>query len=231
MIGGQRVLAVVAARGGSKGVPRKNVLPVAGRPLLAWSLQAARESRYVDRVIVSSEDAEILALAGSFGADVPFTRPPELARDDTPGIEPVLHAVSALQGFDIVVLLQPTSPLRTSSDVDACLERLEASAAPSCVSVCEAECHPYLTYGLSDGGALRGFVTDRSVSNLRRQEFPFACRLNGAVYAARISWLVAARSFVSAGTVGYVMPQERSLDIDTREDMALAEVALSGMSS
>lgn len=226
MIAGEKVLAVVAARGGSKGVPRKNLREIAGKPLIAWSVLAACASRCVDRTVVSSDDDEIISAAQRYGADAPFKRPPELARDDTPGVEPVLHAVQMLEGYGIVVLLQPTSPLRTTADIDACIEQLAASDADACVSVCEAECHPYLVYERLADGALRSFVADRSVGNTRRQDFPPAFRLNGAVYAARTARLLRSRSFVTPATLGYLMPAARSLDIDTVEDLALADAAL-----
>lgn len=227
MIAHQQVLAIIAARGGSKGIPRKNVQPVAGRPLIAWTIDAARQSRYVDRLIASSDDDEIIATARAHGCEVPFVRPAEFARDDTPGIEPVLHALGVLPGYDVVVLLQPTSPLRTAQDVDSCIEQLVESGAPSCVSMCAAECHPFLTYQRAPDGALRSFVADRPVANMRRQDFPAAWRLNGAVYAAKVTWLEQLRTFVAGGTVGYVMPASRSLDIDTHEDLAAAHATLS----
>jgi CMP-N,N'-diacetyllegionaminic acid synthase len=227
VIAQQKVLGVIAARGGSKGIPRKNLQPVAGKPLIAWTIEAARQSRYLDRVVASSDDEEIIATALAHGCEAPFVRPQELARDDTPGIQPVLHAVSVLPGYDMVVLLQPTSPLRTAQDVDSCLELLVHSGAPSCVSLCEAECHPFLTYEQAPDGTLRSFVPGRSVANMRRQDFPAAWRLNGAVYAARIVWLQQSLAFAAAGTVGYAMPSSRSLDIDTREDLAAAHAALS----
>lgn len=229
MIAEQKVLAVISARGGSKGVPRKNIREVAGRPLLAWSVLAALASRYVDRTIVSSDDDEIIAAARDCGAEVPFKRPPELARDDTPGVEPVLHALRVLSGFGIVVLLQPTSPLRTADDIDSCIEQLAASDADACVSVCEAECHPYLAYERLADGRLQSFFAEKSVGDMRRQDFPVAFRLNGAVYAARAAQLIRTRTFIGAHTVGYRMPAARSLDIDTFEDLALADAALRGM--
>jgi CMP-N,N'-diacetyllegionaminic acid synthase len=225
VIAAHRVLAIIAARGGSKGIPRKNLRQVAGKPLIAWSIEAARAARYVDRVITSSDDDAIVDTARKLGCDVPFVRPADLARDDTPGIEPVLHALSILPDYDIVVLLQPTSPLRTAQDIDACVEQLVTAGAPSCVSICEAETHPYLTYERTSDGSLRSFVT-AEVANMRRQDFPPAWRLNGAVYAARVAWLIGSRSFLNAATIGYPMPAARSLDIDTAEDLAAADAAL-----
>ncbi len=114
MIAGKTVLAIIPARGGSKGVPRKNIRLLAGKPLIVWTIDEAKKSKYIDRFILSSEDDEIIKIAREYGCEVPFKRPIELAQDDTPGIEPVIHAINTLEDkYDYVVLLQPTSPLRT----------------------------------------------------------------------------------------------------------------------
>lgn len=227
MIGGLKVLAVIPARGGSKGIARKNLRVVGGEPLIYWSIAAAHASVYIDRTILSSEDPEIIEVAKSKGCDVPFIRPTELAQDTSEGVAPVLHALELVLGYDLVVLLQPTSPLRLAADIDSCLEKLIERGGSSCVSISEAECHPYLAFHKAIDDRLRHFVPDRDISNLRRQDFPPAWRLNGAVYAARVSHLEMNRSFISRETVGYVMPSERSLDIDTLEDLALADQQLS----
>jgi len=220
------VLAVMPARGGSKGVSRKNIRPVAGRPLLAWTLDAARGSRYIDRAVLSSEDEEIMQVARDLGCEVPFRRPTELARDDTPGIDPVLHAIGVLPGYQVIVVLQPTSPLRLAADIDACLERLVATGAPACVSVREAIDHPYWCYGTDPHGRLHPFVTPSDGAYARRQQLPRALSLNGAVYVARTTWLLTSRNFLTAETVGVEMPLSRSLDIDTDADLGVAEASL-----
>jgi CMP-N,N'-diacetyllegionaminic acid synthase len=131
MIGERKVLGLIPARGGSKGVARKNIREVRGKPLIAWTIEEARRSIYLDRLVLSSEDTEIMEIARSFGCEVPFRRPEELAADDTPGIDPVLHALRELPGFDYVALLQPTSPLRTAEDIDGCIERCVAKRRAS----------------------------------------------------------------------------------------------------
>src|SRR5690349_17373855 len=133
MIGSMKVLAIVPARGGSKRVPGKNVRVVGGKPLIAWTLDGARASRYIDHLAVSSEDKGVLDLAARLGCDTPLQRPAALAADDTPGVDPVLHAVRELPGYDLVVLLQPTSPLRRPADIDACIEKCAAAGAKACV--------------------------------------------------------------------------------------------------
>ena len=134
MIDGRSVLAIIPARGGSKGVPRKNIRPLGGKPLIAWTIEAAHRSAWIDRLILSSEDQEIIDTACAWGCDVPFVRPAELARDCTPGIDPVLHALKQLPSFDLVVLLQPTSPLRSAADIDRCIERCQRGGAPAAVT-------------------------------------------------------------------------------------------------
>lgn len=219
-------LAIIPARGGSKGVPRKNLHMVAGKPLLAWTVEAAKKSRYIDRLILSSEDAEIIAAALSLGCEVPFVRPVELARDDTPGIEPVLHALQVLpEKYEYVVLLQPTSPLRRAEDIDACIARCVEQEAVACVSVTEATQHPYWMYQLVQEGFLRPFLPQEKVP-VRRQDLSPVYALNGAVYVARCDWLQEKRTFLSEETVAYVMPPERSIDVDSMYDLLLAEFLL-----
>lgn len=222
MIGDRSVLAVVPARGGSKGVPGKNVRPLAGKPLIAWTIDEARRSALIDRLVVSSDDEGILAVARDRGAETPFVRPAALAQDDTPGVLPVLHALEMLPGFDIVVLLQPTSPLRSVADIDECLRVLAANGG-SVTTVTENAKSPYWTYRLGDGDRLQPILTDGG-DVVRRQDAPRTYALNGAVYAVDVDWLLAERLMVKAGlTVGVRMPHERSVDIDTELDLAWAE--------
>jgi len=216
VIGAQKVLAVIPARGGSKGLPGKNILPVQGRPLLAWTADAARAARLLDRVVVSSDADAILAAAHACGVEA-LRRPAELATDTATTIDVVLHALDACPGHDVVVVLQPTSPLRTAADIDGALQRFTASGAPACVSVCEAEQSPYWMYRLGDAQTLLPIV-DAAAEATRRQDLPAVYVLNGAVYVADAAWLRTTRAFVAAGTVAHVMPVERSLDIDTARD-------------
>lgn len=226
MIESSTVLAIITARGGSKGLPRKNVLPVAAKPLIAWTVEAARQSRYIDRLILSSEDQEIIDTACACGCEAPFRRPESLAKDDTPSIEPVLHAIAALQpNYDYIVLLQPTSPLRTAADIDGCIETCIRSGADSCVSVMEVAKSPYWMYSLAEDKQLRPLLGDKPFP-ARRQDLPKAYVLNGAVYVARREWLLRRQAFVGEGTVAYVMPEDRSLDIDKKTDLELAEYYL-----
>lgn len=218
MIAGKSVLGLIPARGGSKGVPRKNIRDVAGKPLIAWTIEEARKSKYIDRLILSSEDADIIKVAREWGCDVPFVRPQNLADDTTPGIDPVLHALDILPGYDIVVLLQPTSPLRSVADIDNCIEQCVALKACSCVSVCEADKSPYWMFRLDESRRMTP-VIDSVSRDSRRQELPKVYALNGAVYVSRAKCLQENKTFVTGKTVAYIMPKERSIDIDTEIDL------------
>ncbi|MFZ5633348.1 MAG: cytidylyltransferase domain-containing protein [Bacillota bacterium] len=224
MIDGKRILAVIPARGGSKGIPRKNIRIVAGKPLIAWTIVEARKSKYIDRMILSSDDKEIISVAESWGCEAPFVRPAELAQDDTPGIEPVLHAIQTLPAYDYdyVVLLQPTSPLRTVSDIDGCIEYCLKQRANACVTVTEQDKSPYWMFTLDYYGRIHSLICTEK-KNLRRQDLPVVYSLNGAVYIARIKWLLENKSFTSDETLAYVMPCERALDIDTEYHLRIFE--------
>lgn len=226
MIGGRSVLAVITARGGSKGLPRKNLAPFRGAPLIAWTIRAAQASPGIDRLILSSDDAEIIETARSLGCEAPFQRASELAGDTAASIDVLLDAADRVPGYDIVVLLQPTSPLRTADDIEATLTVMAETGAPGAVSVSEAPCHPYLIFGRDAAGRLSPFVEKPVGLGWRRQDLPPAYRVNGAVYAADLAWLRAERTLCKAGeTAAYEMPVQRSIDIDTLEDLQAAERA------
>lgn len=222
---GVRALGVIPARGGSKGVPGKNIRVVAGRPLIAYTIDAARGSKLLTHVIVSTEDRRISEVARAHGVEV-LDRPVELAADDTPGVLPVLHALERYPGYDYVVLLQPTSPLRSTDDIDGALRECIQARAPACVSVCESAEQPYWMYHLDAQRRMRSVLSDPARTGVRRQDLPPVYILNGAVYVARCDWLAVARAFVSAETRAYVMPAERSHDIDTDTDLLAAEQVL-----
>lgn len=219
MIDGKSVLAIITARGGSKGVPGKNIMMIGGRPLMQWSIDAARAARYVDRLILSSDDAAIIEVARKGGCDVPFVRDPALATDTASSVDVIADALQRVPGYDIVVLLQPTSPLRTAKDIDGTIALLMNSNAPACVSVRESEEHPYWTFKLGIDGKLTRFAEPDGGAPQRRQDLPQAWCLNGAVYAANVEWFLRNRTFLSPETVAFPMPAERSVDVDTFEDI------------
>ncbi|MFN3930115.1 MAG: cytidylyltransferase domain-containing protein [Brevundimonas sp.] len=218
------MLAVITARGGSRGLPRKNVLPFRGRPLIGWTIAAAQASGRIDRLVLSSDDPEIIAVAEGLGCEAPFRRTPALSGGAATSIDVVLDALDRVPGYDVVVLLQPTSPLRTAADIDGTLDRMAAAGAPGCVSVREAQSHPWLVFGQDGEGRLNPFAPPPGGASSRRQDLPPAFVLNGAVYAAEVAWLRRERVFVRPGeTVAWEMPADRSADIDTLEDFQAAE--------
>jgi len=226
MIDGHRVLAVVLARGGSKGLPGKNIRPLCGRPVIAWSILAAQGSRLVDRTIVSTDDPEIAEAAKAVGGDVPYLRPAAFATDQSTVHEAIIDVIDRIDaGYDYVVALQATSPLRTSEDIDGAVEACHASGAPSCVSVVPAGKSIYWSFNIDDAGHLAP-VLDSEWQTRRRQELPPVYLPNGAVYVARVDWYRRNPTFVDPATVPYVMPQERSFEIDTALDMHVIQALL-----
>ena len=224
MIKEKKILAIIPARGGSKGVSRKNIRNVGGKPLIAWTIQEARKSKYIDRLIVSTDDPEIADISRHWGGETPFIRPAELAQDDTPGIAPVLHAIETLkEQFDIIVLLQATSPLRNVDDIDGCIVQLLETGNKSCVSVVIPDKSPYWMYQLDTDKKLTPVLNSMFY---RRQDIPTVYALNGAVYVAECAWLKENKSFIADDTIGYIMPKERSIDIDSETDLSIVEYFL-----
>lgn len=216
-----RVLAVIPARGGSQGVPRKNIRQLAGKPLIAWSLEHAAQSRYIDFTIVSTEDDEIAQVAREWGAAVPFTRPMQLASDTSTGDDVLCHAVENSGGnYDYVVLLQPTSPLRTTADIDEAIELCINKTVVSVVSVSEASKSPYWMYQMDKNGELIPFFEDVMTN---RQQLPRSYALNGAVYVLEVASLLACKKILQKQALGYLMPAERSYDIDTEIDFLICD--------
>lgn len=224
MINNKKILAIIPARGGSKGVPRKNLRPVAGKPLIAWSIEEAKKSRYIDRLILSTEDKEIMTTAEECGCDVPFVRPMHLAEDDTSGIAPVLHALEQMPGFDYVMLLQPTSPLRSVEDIDLCIEKLEENNAVSSVSVNLSGKSPFWMYTV-ESNKMKPIINQIEISS-RRQNLPDVYELNGAIYIAQTEWLLNNKTFLHDETLPFIMSKGRSYDIDTEEDLLICDLIL-----
>ena len=221
-----KILAIIPARGGSKGVPRKNIRELAGKPLIAWTIEEAKKSKYISKLILTSEDDEIIEVAKKYGCEVPFKRPKELAQDDTPGIMPILHGIETCPGYDYVLLLQPTSPLRNSEDIDSFIEFFLANDASACVSVCKTKESPYWMYHLNETENKLLPLIESNSSYYRRQELPVSYILNGALYIAKNDWLKENQTFLSDETIGYIMPTERSIDIDNLLDFQLCELML-----
>lgn len=225
MINSKKILAIIPARGGSKGVPMKNIRELAGKPLIAWTIEEAKKSKYLDRLILSSEDPEIIEIAKRFECEVPFVRPSILAQDDTPGVDPLLHALEVVEGYDYVVSLQPTSPMRNVEDIDASIEKIVATNSPACVSVTEPAHSPYWMYTLKDKEKLVPLIEQDSLT-VRRQDLPVVYALNGAIYIAEVSWFKLNKTFLTQDTVAFIMPSDRSYDIDTEDDFALCQIMM-----
>jgi CMP-N,N'-diacetyllegionaminic acid synthase len=216
MIDGQSVLAIIPARGGSKGLPRKNILPLLNKPMIAWTIEAAKRSMYIDRIIVSTDDDEIADISKKYGAEIPFKRPRMLAQDDTPSIDVVLDIINKMPNYDYILLLQPTSPLRSTEDIDKCIKICLDKNAPACVSVIGVEKSPYWMYKMSKDQKLEPILEGKKY--LRRQDTPSIFILNGAVYFARTEWVLISKQFVTRDTIAIKMPKSRSIDIDDEFD-------------
>ena len=221
---GLKTLGIIPARGGSKGIPRKNLKNLGTKPLIGWTIEQALGAVLLDDVFVTTEDDEIATVAQRWGAKVPFTRPKELAQDTTPGIDVILHALDYAQNFQRIVVLQPTSPFRTSADIDGIIQYCNDRRAPSAVSVTPASKHPFWSYYLEDEALVPLINSDATKKT--RQELPEAFNLNGALYLAEIEWLKQTKTLLHDTTLGYVMPPERSIDLDTELDWKWAEFLL-----
>jgi CMP-N-acetylneuraminic acid synthetase len=227
VINSKKILAIIPARGGSKRLPCKNVLDLAGKPLIAWSIEVAKKSKYIDRVILSSDDTEIIAVAKEWGCDVPFARPKELAEDATRSIDVVTHALKSLEEvYDYVILLQPTSPLRTSEDIDSAIELCLEKEATSVIGVCEMEHSPLWSNTLDESMSMDNFLDDK-YNNSRSQDLPTYYRINGAFYMSRVESILEKETFfVKKDIYAFLMSQEHSVDIDTKLDFIIAKAIL-----
>ena len=218
-------LAVIPARGGSKGLPGKNLAQVGPHSMIGWAAKAALESNCLSRVIASTDCPEIADEARRYGVEVPFLRPPELSTDSASGIDVILHCLAALgeaeEDFhpEWILVLQPTSPLRTWRDVNESFVLLTTQSCDAVVSLTLPTHHPYLSQRINAKGFLEPLFPD---CLLRRQELPLTYQPNGAIYWIRTTTLLRERTFYPELSIGYIMPAERSVDIDTKFDLALA---------
>jgi CMP-N-acetylneuraminic acid synthetase len=226
-----KVLGVVPARGGSVGIPRKNLRPLLGRPLLWYTAECARRARSMTRVVLTTDDEEIASVGRSAGLEVPFLRPAELARDDTPSLPVVQHAVRFLEEegdlFDAVCLLQPTSPLREPSDVDRAVALLTRTGADSVISFVEVgEKHPARMKIVEPDGRVSDPPFAEATEGMRRQDLPKLYLRDGSIYLTRREVLMEKGSFKGDDCRALLVPVERSVNVDTPWDLFLAEQAL-----
>lgn len=225
------VLTLIPARGGSKGLPGKNIRPFLGKPLIALTIDAARESGVAGRIVVTTDDAEIARVSAASGAEVPFLRPAEIANDAAPVLAAALHALDWFENHDgwkpeWLLLLQPTSPLRTADDIRRAFEIAQSENTDAVVAVSETKSHPFWVKTLDSSGHLQPFIADQKAP-ARRQELPPAYALNGLLYLVRVTTLRNEGAFCPAETRPLLIPSIRAFDIDSEEDFLIAEFASS----
>lgn len=224
-----KVLCVIPARSGSKGLPGKNIKKLLGKPLIAYTIEHAKESKYIDRIIVSTDDLTIAAIAKRYGAEIPFLRPKALARDSAGTVDVLLHAMDLMEKkesftFDILVLLHATTPLRTPDDIDNCIDLLVDKNADSVFSVTESHRNPYFNMIEIDKDKKVSLV--KKGAFLTRQSCPQVFDMNSSIYVWRKEALKKKRGIFLKKSRIYVMPKERSIDIDDYFDFEIAKILM-----
>ena len=225
MLSRKTFLAIIPARGGSKRLPRKNILDLEGKPLIAWSIEAGVKSSYITKLLVSSDDAEILKISKQYGAKT-IPRPDELASDTATTFDAIKHSIENSELCDYIVLLQPTSPLRDARHIDEAIELLIEKNADAIVSVCEMDHSPLWSNTLDDSLSMQGFLKDE-VLNRRSQDLEKYFRLNGAIYICKTEKLLEEGSFfLKENIFAYKMDRESSIDIDEEIDFRVAKAMI-----
>jgi len=218
-------LAIIPARGGSKRLPRKNILDLNGKPMIAYSIEAGLKSKYIDKVVVTSDDNEILNISEKYGADI-ISRPNYLASDTATSFDAIKHTLENIEKYDYIILLQPTSPLRTSKQINEAIELLDKKGADAIVSVSEMEHSPLWSNILDDSLNMESFLKDE-VLNKRSQDLDTYYRLNGAIYICKISKFLKENTFFIKNSIfAYKMDRNSSIDIDEKIDFDLVECML-----
>lgn len=224
MFNNQKILALIPARGGSKGIKDKNIIFLAGKPLIAYSIEAAKYSKYIDDIIVTTDSEKIAEISKQYGASVPFMRPAELATDTSKTIDAVLHAIRTLETmekkYDVLVLLQPTQPLRTDADIDKAIEVYYKNKEDGLVSVSPVDDSPLLIRAISNDGKLLNLLSQNSTC--RRQDMPEYYKVNGCIYINKIEEINENTSF-NDNKIPFIMTKEHSIDIDELSDLCIAE--------
>lgn len=222
-------LAIIPARGGSKRLPRKNVEDLCGKPLIAWSIEAGLKSKYIDKLVVSSDDNKILDIADTYNIQA-IKRPKKLSNDTATTFDAIKHTIDKLESYDYIVLLQPTSPLRNCKHIDESIKLLEQKNADAVISVCEMEHSPLWSNTLDKDGVMDNFLRDEII-NKRSQDLEKYYRLNGAIYICRTDKLLKDKSFfLKQNTYAYLMNRESSVDIDYLIDLKFANILASNSS-
>ncbi len=219
-------LAIIPARGGNKRLPGKNIKELCGKPLIAWTIEAALKSNYIDSIVVTSDDEAILKISKQYSVKT-IKRPDELASDTATTFDAIKHTIDSVEKCDYVVLLQPTSPLRNEKHIDEAIELLDKKNADAVISVCEMEHSPLWSNRLDDSLSMSGFLRDE-VLNKRSQDLDKYYRLNGAIYICEIDKLLEEKTFFLKDNIfAYIMDRKSSVDIDDEIDFKLAEILIS----
>jgi CMP-N-acetylneuraminic acid synthetase len=226
LINGKSVLAIISARGGSKRLPQKNILLLAGKPLIVWTIEAGLNNRFIDRVVVSSDDEGILNISVDAGAEI-IQRPQELATDEATSFSVIEHAYKVIDDeYDYTVLLQPTSPLRNSAHIDEAFDLLFEKQADAVVSVCETHHSPFWSNTLPENGSMKNFLKS-GIKDKRSQDLPKYYKLNGAIYICKTEKLLGEESFLLKDNIfAYKMNRKNSIDVDDEVDLIVAETIL-----
>lgn len=222
MLNNKTFLAIIPARGGSKRIPNKNLLMLKNKPLIVWSIEAANDSKYIDNVVVTSDNEKILEISKDTSANV-IKRPSELASDLSTTFDTIKHVLENVKNYDYVVLLQPTSPLRNYTHINEAIELLDEKHADAIVSVCEMEHSPLWSNTIGENGSMNNFLKDE-VLNQRSQDLDTYFRLNGAIYICKVDKLLSEKSFfLKENIFAYKMNRDKSIDIDEVIDFKIAE--------
>lgn len=220
------VLGIITARGGSKGIPRKNIKNLHNKPLICYTIEAVNKSKLLTRCIVSTDDKEIAEISKNCGGDVPFMRPDKLAQDESTSIEVVQHVVSELkkqnEEYDYIMILQPTSPLRSSGDIDNCIKLVKESGADSVMSMVEITDFSLKKIKKIVNNKIEPFFEEEGATSARRQDQIPAYKRNASIYLTKTNLIMHGDLF-GENSISYVMPEERSVDINKITDFALAE--------
>jgi len=236
MINNKKIIAIITARSGSKGLKNKNILNLHGKPLVAWPIEAALKSKYVDRVLVSTDDKDIAAVSVKAGAEVPFLRDKSLAKDNTPSSDVIMNVLEKIEkdkiNYEYLILLEPTSPLTTSSDIDLAFEKLEANILKydSMISVAKTESsNPEFSLNISDDGVIKP-ISGKFPSDLpRRQDVRSTYFLDGSLYISKISTFLSKKSFYHENTLPFIFPYWKSFEIDTYLDFICIEAIMANI--
>ena len=232
MYKGNSFLAIIPARSGSKRLPDKNILDLLGKPLIGWTIEAATNSKYVDHVVVSTDSQKILNISEKFGVKVPFKRPAELAYDNSSSMDVVIHAITELKNigkkYDYIILLQPTSPLRTCDDIDKSIEQIIERSDEAVISVTKSKHSPLWSNILPKNKSMSDFI-NKDIVDMRSQDLPEYYQLNGAIYLIKTKKIFDQKNpsfFLREKISAYIMDEKHSVDIDTKIDFDLAQIIL-----